>query len=259
MLKENEWLVINEMTYQMAVSENTAALRRFVMQQMRFLLDFDIASFYLLRENKETGGVEPVDVVCEGIELSELEEYLDEDIADDYAQGLFFTGKTVVYRESDIIQDEERIKTTLYKRVYEKRNMHFSVTVYLFFQRKFIGMLTFFRQKGKENFSFRDVYVLEAIKEHLAFHLAEKSGRKNSGQKSGDYFQQLIKPFAFSQKETEVVKALLTAEDIPEIADKLFISVSTLRKHIQHIYAKMSINNRVQLMAYFYDSKAGTE
>jgi LuxR family maltose regulon positive regulatory protein len=53
----------------------------------------------------------------------------------------------------------------------------------------------------------------------------------------------LIEPL--SERELEVLHLLSTSLPTPDIADELFISVSTVRTHIKNIYGKLNSHNRI--------------
>jgi LuxR family transcriptional regulator, maltose regulon positive regulatory protein len=49
-----------------------------------------------------------------------------------------------------------------------------------------------------------------------------------------------------SQRELEVMHAIAAGLKNREIADRLFISLSTVKTHINNIYGKLGVTNRVQ-------------
>ncbi len=53
--------------------------------------------------------------------------------------------------------------------------------------------------------------------------------------------------YGISTREMEIVAQILTGRTNAEIAEKLFISVSTAKNHIHNIYRKCGIRNRVEL------------
>jgi DNA-binding NarL/FixJ family response regulator len=61
-------------------------------------------------------------------------------------------------------------------------------------------------------------------------------------EKTNDYFQQL------SRREQEILEQLSRGFRYKEIADKLFVSVETVRTHIRNIYEKLHVNNRVEAL-----------
>jgi LuxR family maltose regulon positive regulatory protein len=60
--------------------------------------------------------------------------------------------------------------------------------------------------------------------------------------KQSDSRQPLVEPL--SEREMEVMRLLRTDLSGPEIARKCMVSLSTVRTHIQNIYAKLAVNNR---------------
>jgi len=72
-----------------------------------------------------------------------------------------------------------------------------------------------------------------------------KRAEKNKSsflEKQAISLQPLIEPL--SENELEVLRLLRTELNGPEIARKRMVSLSTIRTHTQHIYAKLGVNNR---------------
>lgn len=61
-------------------------------------------------------------------------------------------------------------------------------------------------------------------------------------QKTNDYFQEL------SRREQEILEQLSKGFRYKEIADKLFVSIETVRTHIRNIYEKLHVNSRVEAL-----------
>jgi DNA-binding NarL/FixJ family response regulator len=52
--------------------------------------------------------------------------------------------------------------------------------------------------------------------------------------------------YALTKREIEVLEQLCKGLDYKSIAENLFISVGTVRKHIENIYSKLHVNNKVE-------------
>ncbi|NOX19384.1 MAG: response regulator transcription factor [Chlorobi bacterium] len=63
------------------------------------------------------------------------------------------------------------------------------------------------------------------------------------------------KDFSLSKRENEVLLQLSRGLDYNKISDNLFISPSTVRKHIENIYKKLQVNNKVQAIRKAYKHK----
>jgi LuxR family transcriptional regulator, maltose regulon positive regulatory protein len=57
----------------------------------------------------------------------------------------------------------------------------------------------------------------------------------------------LIEPL--SRRELEVLALIADGLSNPEIAERLYLSVNTLRAHTTHIYQKLDVHNRVQAVS----------
>lgn len=91
--------------------------------------------------------------------------------------------------------------------------------------------------------------ILEAIEE------VQKGGSPISSQiarkvieaftikeKTNEYFQNL------SKREQEILEELNKGYRYKEIADKLFVSIETVRTHIRNIYEKLQVNSRLEAL-----------
>jgi DNA-binding NarL/FixJ family response regulator len=54
--------------------------------------------------------------------------------------------------------------------------------------------------------------------------------------------------FNLSKRENELLDMLAQGKRIKEIADDLFIAVSTVRKHIRNIYEKLQVQSRTEAL-----------
>jgi len=60
---------------------------------------------------------------------------------------------------------------------------------------------------------------------------------------------------SLTKRENEVALAICKGDKYEEIAQKLFISLSAVKKHSYHIYRKLGINNNRELMHLFMESQ----
>ncbi|MDD3220577.1 MAG: LuxR C-terminal-related transcriptional regulator [Lachnospiraceae bacterium] len=241
MLKNNDWIILNAITYKIHSIEELDEMRLAVMKQLGYLIDFDSSSFYITLPNDEKELTRPVGI---NYAVEDMEEYIHHYKNMDYSEGMMFTGKNIAYRESDLIPDEVRVNTEYYKAVYDVQNWHYSLHLNLCYKEEFLGVLSFFRNKGKEDFLYDDIFVLDMIKDHLALRLYEE---KQKDKKKKMTVEQCSKQYGLSEREESVLNRLLGSESAEEIADILGISISTLRKHCNHIYHKLNISQRIEL------------
>ena len=116
-LQTNDWLILNSIIYEIYTTADFDGMRKKFLEQMKMLVDFDSADFYLAAADGEHKLTAPVMYHC------------DEDLSDvydtiDYGRGILYSGKSIVYRETDIMADEVRTKTEYYDKVYKPNRWH---------------------------------------------------------------------------------------------------------------------------------------
>lgn len=61
--------------------------------------------------------------------------------------------------------------------------------------------------------------------------------------------------YNLSERETEILKLLAKGSSYQQIANELFISHGTVRKHVENIYGKLHINNKAQAANIVHQKK----
>lgn len=64
-----------------------------------------------------------------------------------------------------------------------------------------------------------------------------------------DVYKQKNDHYNLSERERDVLKALVKGYSYKMIADELFISIDTVRSHIKKIYEKMHVNSKTEAVA----------
>ncbi len=97
--------------------------------------------------------------------------------------------------------------------------------------------------------------LLESIKEahRGGAPMSPEVARKVLGYFRGSDDGRLAAPL--SQRELEVLQCLIDGHSYKSIADKLFISVHTVRFHLHNIYEKLHVRSRAELVAKTFKNK----
>ena len=234
----NDLIFFNNLIYKIYSVDDLGDMRRGFLEQLRLTLDFDASDFYLADKNNSTGLAEPIFYNYSGTGAGEYDEL-------DYSRGILYSGKCIVYRESDIISEDARVRTDYYKKVYEKNGWHYAVQMILARNKRFLGVITFYRNKGKPDFSNDEVMMLDMLKDHMAFRLyRELTPHDKRPVRDIAEFAEL---HSLTKREVTVLELVMEGLSNQEISDRLIISVHTLKKHILNIYRKAGVNNRIQL------------
>ena len=141
-LDTNDWLMMNGMIYKIYTMEDEKKMRQDFLEQLKLLIDFDAADFYLSSDTQDTGLTDPVSCNCDCVsgEYDGL----------DYSRGLLYGGRSMVYRETDLVDDENRKKSSYYQKVYKPNNWHYSMQMILAKDKQFLGVITLYRAVGRK-------------------------------------------------------------------------------------------------------------
>lgn len=238
-LQTNDWLILNSIIYEIYTTADFDGMRKKFLEQMKMLVDFDSADFYLAAADGEERVFAPVTYHC------------DESLGSIYnlieaSKTIMRSGKCIVYRETDILSDEQRIKTEYYEKVYRPNNWHYSLKMIISYEKEFLGVVTLYRNIGKNDFSHEEVFLVDTLKEHMAYRLwKQKQNRRQFGEKLT--VSAATEKFGLTRQEHNILHLLMEGKDNNFICDYLSISINTLKKHILNIYRKLGIRNRVQL------------
>ena len=238
-LQTNDWLILNSIIYDIYTTADFDAMRKKFLEQMKMLVDFDGADFYLAVSEEGTKLTAPVNYYCN-------ENLMEIYNSSDNGKDIMRSGKSIVYRETDIISDENRVKTEYYKKIYKPNNWHYSLKMIMAREKKFLGVVTLYRNIGKDNFTYDDVFLVDTLKEHMAYRLwKQQQNRLQFGEKLT--VSAATEKFGLTRQEHNILHLLMEGKDNSFICDYLSISINTLKKHILNIYRKLGIRNRVQL------------
>lgn len=238
-LETNDWIVLNTIIYNIHTAEDFNQMRLDLLNELKLVIDFDSADFYLASQKPRELLDNPVTLNCE-VDMSQMYESLD------YSRGIMVAGKSLIYRESDIISDESRVETDYYRKVYRPNNWHYSLQMIIAKHKKFLGVITLYRTLGKKDFHYDDIFLLDMLKDHLAYRLEQQSKSGDTGVEKVT-IKEAVEKYELTRREHTVLQLLMSGADNVDICDELSISANTLKKHIVNIYRKLNINNRVQL------------
>lgn len=86
---------------------------------------------------------------------------------------------------------------------------------------------------------------------YFGFVLREREAKSNEVRPAIDFNP---KDFDLSQREAEVLKLMVRGNSNQEIADELYISLSTVKSHCSNIYQKLQVKNRAAAISFLAGS-----
>lgn len=157
-----------------------------------------------------------------------------------------------VFRNTDMSTPNETDNLETYKKFWESQNIHHGLHIALVYDDTPLGVCNFYRPKTMENFTQREVFILEQLMNHLALKLYRlKRFPKNTT--GSPHLNHSFKKL-FTDRELEILEHLNIGKSSAEMCAELFISESTLRKHLYNIFRKTGVKNRAQLVVWIKDN-----
>jgi DNA-binding CsgD family transcriptional regulator len=148
---------------------------------------------------------------------------------------------------NEVIEQKELISTEFFNDFLNKDGLYHGINLYVYdSDNSNIGDLRIWRSRHRENFGQQEQAILDLITPHFRNAMRNIACAKYLPPElnTDDICKHLHEHFALTRRELDVAMALLTGDTDKTISLRLHISMPTLRTHIQHIYAKLDVNNR---------------
>jgi len=152
---------------------------------------------------------------------------------------------------SEILPRRHFLRTEFFNDFLSLDGLHFGMNYYAYASGRNIGDLRIWRGRHGEDFSRRDLQLLDAIGPAFTNAMRQALGRENPGDPRIRLMTALDRAAAktaLTTREKEVCAAVLAGRSDKQIAEQCGISFTTVRTHLKHIYDKFGVSGRAQLM-----------
>lgn len=248
-LNENEWILLNEIAYNISFIYTVEEMQKEILTRwLPFLISFDGATFSRLQWDRE-GNYAFYEPVMDRISPETQRIWVEESTQSDQFRWIMYASRGITFRES-ISDPESTLKESkLYATFYQPNHFGHSLGLSICFREELVGILRLYRREEKPPFQERDMFVLDQLHKHFAYRLVYEA-------KKGDtryffakgYHEKLCHQFGLTSREGEMLDLAVHGLDNEEIAQKMNISIHTVKKHFHSIYEKMHVKNRVQML-----------
>lgn len=245
-LKETEWLTINKVLLEVHDIATMDIFSNRVLRICRMLIPYTKGYFIIFNEEEKIDK-DHSSVIDMDPRIYDL--YIDSYYDQDYMKyTMDISNHTITYRDTDIMEENIRCKTEFYCKFLKPNDIPYGAGIVLRRNGKNIGIINFFRNSRLGDFSNKDMFILDVLKEHLSHILSRQLASEKKPVKNQEYnMEKAIRLYGLSKREGEVLKYLLEGLSNAQIAENMNISLSTVKKHVYKIFLKMQINTRAQL------------
>ena len=248
-IEKNDMSLLSHIIYKIYNIENVDDMRLEVLNLIEYAIPYYSAVFWLVEIGQDGTHVlvRPKNVI-KNAKKSEIESVVNEYAKNckdlDCTHWLCNAKRGIAYKTTDFFSEEAFEHTEYYKKMFLPYNIHYGAQAVLTHNNTCVGLLTCFRSKESENFSDKEIFFLDCLHDHLSFRLYQSV---MPGDKSNYNPNTIARKYILTQRESEILELLFLGLDNEEIADKLFISENTLRKHMYNLFNKLNIKHRWEL------------
>lgn len=260
MLTQQEWEKINDIISNINGIKSLTAMRTAFLQKLMQLIDFDFSDFNLGQQRGRTlpALVDPVVVsrFSKKFEETFTAQYQNKFSELDYVKWVFSSPESLVYRESDLVNDEVRKKSTFYLDYLAPSTLVQVAGISIISGGIFVGAVTIYRTSQKDDFSEKDLYILQQLLPHLQNKLSLEQERTENNIRSVSYL--LCHHYGLTEREVEIIGHVYKGLSNLEIATALKITSNTVKKHITKIFDKLQVRSRTLLIRFLIENQLNT-
>lgn len=249
MLDEREWNIINNILLEIYTIDNITSLMQKLFLVLRMLIPYTKGYMVLLDDNRN---IMREKSYFEGMEERGIDDYINKYYDSDYLKFAYeINHETMVYRDSDILNDNLRVKTDFFREFLKNEDIPYGCGILIINNNRILGVFNLFRNETLGDFKEKDIYILNVLKGHIA-NIIYNLCSKKAEVKDFDRFDYVKNKYELTKRECEILKLISKGLLNNEIGDTLSISLSTVKKHIYNLFNKMGVNSRTQLVNLVY-------
>lgn len=167
----------------------------------------------------------------------------------DFISWCYKQREPMTFRATDLVSPSTIEKSRIHREWQSRINVFYTATACIASDDILYGTISLMRSKESGDFSDDEMLVLDEVNQHLCnrFKLTFPNGVNRLMMDAS--IDPIAATYSFTPREWEITCLMMHGFSRASIAEKLTISVNTLKKHIANIYRKMNVNNASQFFA----------
>lgn len=152
---------------------------------------------------------------------------------------------------SEIISRSALERSEFFNDFLARDGLHYGINYYAYIAGQNIGDLRIWRGRGREDFNRRDLEIVDAIGPAFTHAMRRALARENQDEPRislTDAIEHESMKVHLTNREKEIAAAVMFGKTDQQIAEELCISITTVRTHLKHLFRKLDVSSRAQLM-----------
>lgn len=161
-------------------------------------------------------------------------------------------------RVNEIVPQRELVRTEFFNDFLARDGLYYGLNLYVHDADENIADMRIWRNRRRENFDDSELQVLEAIKPHFcnamknALQFRRTAVPKVSGgveliESDRLSIERIRSAYGLTAREAQIALEIAYGKTDHEMAEMMGVAFSTIRTHINHVYAKLGVRNRAAL------------
>lgn len=246
-MEKNDFLLFNEITYHIHTCESLDELKRTLLAQLKFIVPYTYSSLIAVEIDPQTKAIRHKDPFCLPASFTSLEEAW---IARDYQDESLWVShapESVVVRSSELLEDERRFGTPIFRELYQQYNIYDTMSMNLTYEHQTMALLTLYRTRADGVFTDQEAFYLRALSNHMNYAYYTKQKGVPEQPRGARTMEELVETYHLTRREEEILGLVFQELNNEEILAQIHVSYHTLLKHLQNIYRKCGVSSRLEL------------
>ncbi len=156
--------------------------------------------------------------------------------------------KSVVCLDN-VLTEKEIYQSVYYLEFMKPNNMRYITDMFLRYEGEIIAALSLIRDQSMSSFSAAELILLDNLHPLFEFTLNNIYQPRRINEKA-----MLTEKFQLTPRELDVIEHIIVGSSNQSIADKMHVSLPTIKTHLRHIYDKTAVSSRTKLLAKIYQT-----
>ena len=248
-----EWQALSQLIYRMNRCKDYTDFSKTILEQIQSIIPFSQGLVFKASKTESNINLSNAAIIPQ---TPELQFYVDKYMNGRYASrwtSYLNSPWSSVFRYSNITPDNAWTNTPIYTEILKPQNLYYAIYMTFVHRDQPLGAIAIWRKQNEQDFSDRELFMLEMLKIHIELKLFyllnfEVVPKTYSAYSKRSTLTQFAEEKSLTKRELEILQLMNNGKSGPEICANLYISDSTLRKHVHNIYQKLDVKNRVQLL-----------
>lgn len=156
-------------------------------------------------------------------------------------------------RSTDIMNYSSWEKTEFFNDFQLKNKYYYVALCDIHYKNKLISSISLIRDQKSIDFNLKELIFLKLLSPHIGSQLQKlvviKELKSLNKKKYVDIIKNNQNKYGLTDRESEIVTLIFKGYSNSNISDELFISIDTVKKHINNIFKKTAVTNRTELIS----------